>query len=183
MTRKIFCLLAIPAVCFIIPYWVHLKIVNKTGPGDDYMTSQFQSSLEGNKITNSALPVFFGSKVMLKSKVEGMFLHSHALRTFFKLNLDLLMLNNQLLLLLLSKIPNTVQVARNLTLVQKLLISIYFPKDTSKMPLLLPLLIPAAKALGNFPLKDLLLQGQKICSWKFLKMLLLNKFNRQLLTI
>ena len=74
---RLFCLLAIPAVIFVIPYWIHLKIVNKTGPGDDYMTPQFQSALEGNKITNSALPVYYGSKVVLKSKVEAMFLHSH----------------------------------------------------------------------------------------------------------
>ena len=72
---RFFCLLLVPIFVFIFLYWIHLTVLSKSGPGDHFMTPQFQSTLEGNKIIKS-VPVFYGSKVTLKSKVENIYLHS-----------------------------------------------------------------------------------------------------------
>lgn len=41
------------------------------------MSPEFQSTLEDNKITNEMLPVYYGSMIRFKSKIENIYLHSH----------------------------------------------------------------------------------------------------------
>lgn len=71
------CLIGVPLVIFVFSYWVHLQVAYKSGNGDDSMSAEFQSTLQGNKITNEILPVYYGSMVRFKSKVENIYLHSH----------------------------------------------------------------------------------------------------------
>lgn len=72
-----FCLILIPVVCFIVPYWIHIRLLYKSGNGDGFMSLPFQTTLEGNKITNATFPVYYGSTIKIKSHVENVWLHSH----------------------------------------------------------------------------------------------------------
>lgn len=71
------CLIAVPFLLFIFGYWIHFQVAYKSGPGDDSMSPEFQSTLENNKVTNEILPVYYGSLVRFKSKIENIYLHSH----------------------------------------------------------------------------------------------------------
>ena len=75
---RIVCLIMIPVAVFILPYAIHFKVLYKSGTGDEFHTPQFQSTLQGNLITATTYPIYYGSVVTIKSKVENIFLHSHA---------------------------------------------------------------------------------------------------------
>ena len=42
------------------------------------MTPKFQSSLKGNQIISTAHPIYYGSVVTIRSKVENIYIHSHS---------------------------------------------------------------------------------------------------------
>lgn len=67
----------LPGALYLSFFWVHLKILNKTGPGDVFMSSDFQAGLEGNALHSTSRQVFFGHTVRVKSRVEDVNLYSH----------------------------------------------------------------------------------------------------------
>ncbi len=71
------CLFCIPIACFVFFYWIHLWILNKSGTGDDLMSVEFQSTLNGNKIAFDSVPILYNSKVTIKSKIESIYLSSN----------------------------------------------------------------------------------------------------------
>jgi dolichyl-phosphate-mannose-protein mannosyltransferase len=76
---RVFCLIFIPIAIFIISYWIHFSILNCSGTGDEHMSPQFQTTLKGNLITKTSMPVYYGSTITLKSQVESIYLHSRLL--------------------------------------------------------------------------------------------------------
>ena len=74
---RIACLIFLPIVVFIIPYAVHFLVANRSGPGDDFMTIEFQASLKDSPVLHVSKPIYYGSMVTIKSGVEDVFLHSH----------------------------------------------------------------------------------------------------------
>ena len=75
---RIICLIIVPLAVFLVPYYLHFAVLNKSGTGDEYMTPKFQSSLKGNQIVSTAHPIYYGSVVTIRSKVENIYLHSHS---------------------------------------------------------------------------------------------------------
>ncbi|KAK6181341.1 hypothetical protein SNE40_009214 [Patella caerulea] len=73
-------LIMIPAIFYIIFFGIHLKVLNKTGNGDGFFSSAFQSQLIGNKLYNVSMPanIAYGSILTLKQRrTGGAYLHSH----------------------------------------------------------------------------------------------------------
>ncbi|XP_036185198.1 protein O-mannosyl-transferase 1 isoform X5 [Myotis myotis] len=76
-------LLVVPAVTYLLFFYVHLTLLCRSGPHDQIMSSAFQASLEGGlaRITQGQpLEVAYGSQVTLKSasgKPVPCWLHSH----------------------------------------------------------------------------------------------------------
>ncbi|XP_027946325.1 protein O-mannosyl-transferase 1 isoform X2 [Eumetopias jubatus] len=76
-------LLVIPALMYLLFFYVHLILVYRSGPHDQIMSSAFQASLEGGlaRITQGQpLEVAYGSQVTLKNvfgKPVPCWLHSH----------------------------------------------------------------------------------------------------------
>uniref|UniRef100_A0A8C9DPP1 Dolichyl-phosphate-mannose--protein mannosyltransferase n=1 Tax=Prolemur simus TaxID=1328070 RepID=A0A8C9DPP1_PROSS len=76
-------LLVIPAVLYVLFFYVHLILLYRSGPHDQIMSSAFQASLEGGlaRVTQGQpLEVAFGSQVTLRSvsgKPLPCWLHSH----------------------------------------------------------------------------------------------------------
>lgn len=61
-------------------FYIHLKILNRSGNGDGFYSSAFQSHLIGNSLYNASMPrdVAYGSIVTIKNhKTGGGYLHSH----------------------------------------------------------------------------------------------------------
>lgn len=74
---RVLCLIVLPSVLYTSFFWIHLKVLNKTGPGDAFMSSDFQAGLEGNALHSTSRQVFFGQTIRLKSKLEDVYLYSH----------------------------------------------------------------------------------------------------------
>lgn len=75
------CLILIPFAVYAFSFYVHFKILNRSGPGDAQMSSLFQASLKDSKIAKSPLSVVYGASVCIKNKsYYGGLLHSHVQR-------------------------------------------------------------------------------------------------------
>jgi len=74
------CLIVLPACTYMAIFYVHLSVLNLSGPGDGFFSSAFQVSLEGNFLNNASTPkeVAYGSLLTLKNSITGGgYLHSH----------------------------------------------------------------------------------------------------------
>ncbi|KAK6621591.1 hypothetical protein RUM44_001398 [Polyplax serrata] len=74
------CLILLPAVLYISYFYVHLAILNRSGNGDGFYSSAFQSKLIGNSLYNTSMPmeVAYGAVITLKNhRTGGGYLHSH----------------------------------------------------------------------------------------------------------
>lgn len=74
-------LIAWPILLYLLFFYVHLSVLNRTGNGDGFYSSAFQSRLIGNSLHNASLPrevAYDGAVVTLKNhKTGGGYLHSH----------------------------------------------------------------------------------------------------------
>ncbi|KAL9938310.1 hypothetical protein V8E36_002933 [Tilletia maclaganii] len=66
-----------PACLYLFTFWIHFAILTKSGPGDSFMSSQFQNTLAGNPTLELAKPVHYFDRVTFKHKGTDVFLHSH----------------------------------------------------------------------------------------------------------
>lgn len=69
-----------PIVVYVTFFYVHLIVLNRSGNGDGFYSSAFQSRLLGNSLFNASLPrhVAYGAVVTIKNhKTAGGYLHSH----------------------------------------------------------------------------------------------------------
>lgn len=61
-------------------FYIHLEILNRSGNGDGFYSSAFQSRLIGNSLHNATMPrqVAYGAVLTFKNyKTGGGYLHSH----------------------------------------------------------------------------------------------------------
>lgn len=70
-------LIVIPALVYLFWFWAHFAILIRSGPGDAFMSSEFQQTLQGNPMLASARDIHYGDTVAMKHKQTGAFLHSH----------------------------------------------------------------------------------------------------------
>lgn len=74
------CLIVLPAICYMIFFRIHFAALYKSGGGDGFYSSQFQSRLEGNRLHNVSMPesIAYGSVFSIKQqRTGGTYLHSH----------------------------------------------------------------------------------------------------------
>ncbi|MEQ2305115.1 Protein O-mannosyl-transferase 1, partial [Ameca splendens] len=80
---KVLCLLVVPVLLYVFWFYIHLSVLNCSGPHDQLMSSAFQASLQGglSRITQGQpLEVVYGSQVTLRSSASqpvSCWLHSH----------------------------------------------------------------------------------------------------------
>lgn len=70
-------LVAVPIFIYLASYWVHFAVLNRTGPGDSFMSADFQAGLKGNQMHENSRQVFYGHTIRLRSRLEAVYLHSH----------------------------------------------------------------------------------------------------------
>lgn len=74
------CLIFLPIILYIAFFYVHLRVLNRSGNGDGFYSSAFQSQLIGNSLHNASMPreVAYGAIITLKNhRTGGGYLHSH----------------------------------------------------------------------------------------------------------
>lgn len=77
---RFFSLIILPFAVYLFWFWVHFAILVKSGPGDVFMSSQFQQTLQGNPMLSNARDIQYYDKITLVHKNTKAFLHSHVER-------------------------------------------------------------------------------------------------------
>lgn len=70
-------LIIIPFFVYLFWFWVHFAILTQSGPGDAFMSSQFQQTLQGNPMLSSARDIQYYDRITVAHKNTKVFLHSH----------------------------------------------------------------------------------------------------------
>nr|XP_038036449.1 protein O-mannosyl-transferase 2 isoform X1 [Anas platyrhynchos]XP_038036450.1 protein O-mannosyl-transferase 2 isoform X1 [Anas platyrhynchos] len=80
LLARVLCLILLPLALYTAMFAVHFTVLNKSGPGDGFFSSAFQSQLIGNNLHNVSVPehLAYGSVVTMKNlRMAGGYLHSH----------------------------------------------------------------------------------------------------------
>lgn len=70
-------LIIVPFLLYLFWFQVHFAILTRSGPGDDFMTPEFQETLSDNIMSQSSVGVQWGDVITIKHKETRVYLHSH----------------------------------------------------------------------------------------------------------
>lgn len=73
-------LIMLPFLIFLFWFWVHFAILINSGPGDNFMSPEFQETLGENALAKEAKQINYYDTLTLKHKDLGVYLHSHEAR-------------------------------------------------------------------------------------------------------
>lgn len=72
------CLILIPVIFYMVMFELHFLILENSGEGDGFMSSEFQHTLGGRSMSDTFADVALGSKVTVRHvNTQGGYLHSH----------------------------------------------------------------------------------------------------------
>lgn len=77
---RAFGLILVPLVIYLSFFFIHFAVLYKTGDGANYLSFEFQATLEGNEV-NVEVPsdVYYGSRLVIRHiNSDGGYLHSHS---------------------------------------------------------------------------------------------------------
>lgn len=74
---RFFSLIVFPFVLYLFWFYIHFLILTKSGPGDNFMSSEFQELLLESPLARTSKAVNFYDIVTIKHKETDAFLHSH----------------------------------------------------------------------------------------------------------
>ncbi|XP_026864714.2 protein O-mannosyl-transferase 2 [Electrophorus electricus] len=80
LSARIFGLIMLPLFLYTTVFAIHFVILNRSGPGDGFFSSAFQSRLIGNNLHSATMPEYlaYGSIITVKNlRIAGGYLHSH----------------------------------------------------------------------------------------------------------
>lgn len=76
-SARVICLVILPVVLYLIPFYIHFALLQLSGPGDAFMSLNFQSHLIGNNKTTGSTNIPMYAKVSLQHVDTSHYLHSH----------------------------------------------------------------------------------------------------------
>jgi dolichyl-phosphate-mannose-protein mannosyltransferase len=74
---RLFGLIVVPFFFYLFWFQVHFAILSRSGPGDDFMSPEFQSTLSDNIMASSAVGIEYYDTIAMKHKETKTYLHSH----------------------------------------------------------------------------------------------------------
>lgn len=74
---RIIGLIVVPFLMYLFWFQVHFAILSKSGPGDDFMSPEFQETLADNIMTQQAVGIEYFDNIAMKHKETKVYLHSH----------------------------------------------------------------------------------------------------------
>jgi dolichyl-phosphate-mannose-protein mannosyltransferase len=74
---RLFGLIIIPFFFYLFWFQVHFAILTRSGPGDDFMTPEFQETLADNVMTLQSVGIDYYDHIVMKHKETKTLLHSH----------------------------------------------------------------------------------------------------------
>ncbi|KAF9578019.1 hypothetical protein BGW38_006427, partial [Lunasporangiospora selenospora] len=73
---RAFALILVPICVYLFWFYVHFAVLPNSGPGDDFMSTEFQETLQGNSMADG-LFIKYGDNITIRHKDTSMYLHSH----------------------------------------------------------------------------------------------------------
>jgi dolichyl-phosphate-mannose-protein mannosyltransferase len=70
-------LIIVPFLLYLFWFQVHFSILTRSGPGDDFMTPEFQETLSDNMMTLQSVGINYYDSITLRHKETKVYLHSH----------------------------------------------------------------------------------------------------------
>ncbi|KAK4128237.1 glycosyltransferase family 39 protein [Parathielavia appendiculata] len=70
-------LIILPFLFYLFWFQVHFSILTRSGPGDDFMTPEFQETLSDNIMLANAVTIDYYDTITLRHKETKAYLHSH----------------------------------------------------------------------------------------------------------
>lgn len=70
-------LVVVPLLMYLFWFQVHFAILTRSGPGDDFMTPEFQETLSDNVMAQQAVGINYYDNIAMKHKDTKVYLHSH----------------------------------------------------------------------------------------------------------
>jgi dolichyl-phosphate-mannose-protein mannosyltransferase len=67
----------VPFLMYLFWFQVHFAILTRSGPGDDFMTPEFQETLSDNIMHASSIDILYYDSITLRHKETKTYLHSH----------------------------------------------------------------------------------------------------------
>ncbi|KAK4673491.1 Dolichyl-phosphate-mannose--protein mannosyltransferase 4 [Podospora pseudopauciseta] len=74
---RAFGLIFLPFLFYLFWFQVHFTILTRSGPGDDFMTPEFQETLSDNIMLSNAITIDYYDTISIKHKETKAYLHSH----------------------------------------------------------------------------------------------------------
>ena len=74
---RFFGLLVVPFIVYLFWFQVHFAILSRSGPGDDFMTPEFQETLGDNIMLAQSVGVNYYDTLTIRHKDTKVYLHSH----------------------------------------------------------------------------------------------------------
>ncbi|ORY27894.1 Dolichyl-phosphate-mannose-protein mannosyltransferase-domain-containing protein [Naematelia encephala] len=73
------CLIVVPSAFYMFMFQIHFWILDQSGDGDGFMSSEFQHTLKGHGMEDTYADVALGSHITIRHvHTQGGYLHSHA---------------------------------------------------------------------------------------------------------
>lgn len=70
-------LVIVPLLMYLFWFQVHFSILSRSGPGDDFMTPEFQETLSDNLMAQQAVAIDYFDTISMRHKESKVYLHSH----------------------------------------------------------------------------------------------------------
>ena len=70
-------LIIVPFCFYLFWFWIHFSILTRSGPGDEFMSTEFQETLSDNPLLLEARPINYWDTITLVHKDTRAYLHSH----------------------------------------------------------------------------------------------------------
>lgn len=77
LCARIIGLIVVPFMLYLFWFQVHFAILSRSGPGDDFMSPEFQETLSDNIMTSQAVSIDYFDSINMKHKDTKVYLHSH----------------------------------------------------------------------------------------------------------
>ncbi|EME48700.1 glycosyltransferase family 39 protein [Dothistroma septosporum NZE10] len=74
---RLFGLVVVPFLMYLFWFQVHFAILSRSGPGDDFMTPEFQETLSDNLMAQQAVGIDYFDNISMRHKDTKVYLHSH----------------------------------------------------------------------------------------------------------
>ncbi|SPN96874.1 probable dolichyl-phosphate-mannose--protein O-mannosyltransferase [Cephalotrichum gorgonifer] len=74
---RAFGLIIMPFIFYLFWFQVHFSILSRSGPGDDFMTPEFQETLSDNVMLANSMTIDYFDELTIRHKETKAYLHSH----------------------------------------------------------------------------------------------------------